>query len=279
MIVSNRADLHTHSNHSDGSFTPQEIIQRASQFGLKAISITDHDNISAIPVATSVCREYNIEFIPGVEISAQYKKYEIHLLGYFFDYENKKLNEYINFFQQHRKKRAKKIIQKLWQLGIKIELDAVIKRALPGSVGRPHIATEMFEQDYVQSYEEAFRRYLGDFCPCFEPKYKLSPAEAIQLICQAGGVSFIAHPGSEINDHCILEFMKMGLNGIETVHPRHTAHQAAYFRSLVNKHDLLACGGSDCHGDHERETLLGKLTIPYQLVTNMKKWLGRIGTE
>lgn len=272
-FIGGKADLHTHSIHSDGSLTPHEIVEIANQRNLKAISITDHDNIDANDVAKELCQQYGIEFIPGVEISAQYGQYEIHLLGYFINLQSDKLIEYLSFFQEERRKRVFRILEKLQEHGIKIDPEYVMKNSKPGSIGRPHIADAMVELGFVRNYQKAFDKYLGDNCSCFVSKYKIMPGEAIDIIDQAGGISFIAHPGIDINNEGLVRLFHLGLEGIETVHPRHTPSQVAYYRDMIDKYDLLECGGSDCHGNRKKELMLGKLTIPYLLVEKMKKRL------
>jgi len=266
-------DLHTHSYFSDGSFSPEQIIQYASDLGLKAISITDHDSIDAIPIALQISKKCHIEFIPGIEISAKHGAYDLHLLGYFMDHNNEQLRNYVKLFQNERRKRAEKIVKLLNKVGVKIKLEFVLHKAAKGSVGRPHIAEVMVEQGYVFSYQEAFQKYIGDGCSCYVPKYKIKPTSAVQLINEAGGISFIAHPGVDLNEEGILELIKLGIEGIETIHPKHCPHDIDYYRRLVKKHNILECGGSDCHGERKGETLIGQFTVPYQIIINMKNRL------
>ena len=272
-VIDAKADLHTHSFHSDGSFSPREIIERARQLNLKAISITDHDTVDAIPTAIRCCSKCGLEFIPGIEISTKYGRQELHLLGYFIDYKNNVLNDYISYFQEGRKKRAKKIVEKLNRLGIKIKFESVITKAYPGTIGRPHIASVMVDEGFVVNSQEAFEKYLGNGCCCDFPKFEITFVEGIKLINQAGGICFIAHPGVDLNFEDILRLIKLGLEGIETIHPRHTARQVEYFKNIIEKYNLLECGGSDCHGYCKEKPQLGKYTIPYELVYNMKKSL------
>jgi len=270
-----KVDLHIHSNRSDGSFTCQEIIDYACQKGLKAISITDHDNISCLEFSEQYCQQQGIEFITGVEISARARPYDFHLLGYFFDYNNKKFNEYIDFFQRERLKRARKIVELLKNYGIRLSFDLILKKAGHGSIGRPHIADAMVEEGRVYTYQEAFNKYIGDGSPCCVPKYKITPAEAIALINQAGGICVIAHPGSDVTDEGLMELIKMGLDGIETIHPRHNQQQVDHYREMIQKHQLLETGGSDCHGNRKSHVTIGQYNVPYSIVEKMKKWLGR----
>lgn len=270
-----KVDLHIHSDRSDGSFTCQEIIDYACKMGLKAISITDHDDISGLEFSEQYCHQREIEFITGVEISARARPYDLHLLGYFFDYRNKQLNDYIDFFQNERLKRARKIVELLKNHGIKLAFDLVIKKAGHGSIGRPHIADAILEEGYVYTYQEAFNKYIGDGGPCCVPKYKISPAEAIALINNAGGICVIAHPGSDVNDEMLMNLIKVGLDGIETIHPRHTQQQVDHYREIIQKHQLLETGGSDCHGDRKSHVMIGQFNVPYSIVEKMKAWLRR----
>jgi predicted metal-dependent phosphoesterase TrpH len=270
-----KVDLHIHSNRSDGSFTSQEIIDYACKKQLKAISITDHDNISGLALSEKYCRQKGIEFITGVEISARTRPYDLHLLGYFFDYRNKKLNDYIEFFQSERLKRARKIVELLKNYGINLPFDLILTKAGHGSIGRPHIADAMVEEGSVYTYQEAFNKYIGDGSPCCVPKYKITPAEAIALINQAGGICVIAHPGSDVTDEGLMDLIKVGLDGIETIHPRHNQQQVDHYREIIQKHQLLETGGSDCHGDRKSHVMIGQFNVPYSIVEKMKKWLGR----
>lgn len=270
-VIRRKADLHIHSFFSDGAYSPIEILEQAKQLNLCAISITDHDNINACLVARNYAIELGIEYIAGVELSTYYNNADLHLLGYFFDYENPELNQYMDFLQEERKQRAKKIIDRLFQNGIKIDFDCVLKKAYPGSVGRPHIADVMVEAGGVSDYQSAFNKYIGDHCPCYEPKYLITPREAIQLISNAGGLSFIAHPGLDIDQQKLIELIDSGVDGVETVHPRHSPQQTKHFRKLIDKFNLLESGGSDCHGIRKKESLMGKLTVPYYIVVKMKQ--------
>jgi len=151
----------------------------------------------------------------------------------------------------------------------------ILKKAGHGSIGRPHIADAMVEEGRVHTYQEAFNKYIGDGGPCCVPKYKISPADAIALINKAGGICVIAHPGSDVTDEMLMELIKVGLNGIETIHPRHTQQQVDHYREIIQKHQLLETGGSDCHGDRKTHVMIGQFNVPYSIVEKMKARLGR----
>ncbi|MDZ7265507.1 MAG: PHP domain-containing protein [candidate division KSB1 bacterium] len=263
-------DLHIHSNQSDGCFTAREIIDIAVRRRLKAIAITDHDHIQGLGEAMKYAQQQGMEFITGVEISARAPSFDLHLLGYYFDYRNQQLNEYLRHFQNERLNRARKIIELLKKHGIKLSFDLIQKKA-GGAIGRPHIADAMLEEGYIHSYQEAFDKYIGDGCPCCVPKYKISPGEAAALINQAGGVCVIAHPGTDISDSGLLDLIKVGIEGVETIHPRHTPAQVNHYREIVQKYGLLETGGSDCHGDRKTQVLIGHFKVPYSMVEKMKE--------
>ena len=273
--IDEKADLHIHSIYSDGNFSPEKIIKIADEAGLKAISITDHDNLESIDHIQKIDREYAVEIVPGVEISARHDNYELHILGYFFDYQDEELNRYIDYFKDERKIRAQKIIKNLNRTGINIKYEAILEKAFPGSIGRPHIANVMVEQGFTSNYQEAFQYFIGDTCSCNVLKVKISPKDAIKLITNAGGLSFLAHPGVDFIEDRIAELVGLGLTGIEIYHPRHNKFQVSFLKTLSEKFNLLECGGSDCHGVkfENEETKIGKYTIPYDWVMEMKNRL------
>lgn len=265
-----KVDLHIHSNHSDGRFSPQKIVSIAAVRRLRTISITDHDNFSGVKKALRLCKAYDVEVIPGIELSVQKDDRDIHLLGYYIDIENTRFSSYLAFFREERSKRAERIIEKLAKLRVYIGFDDVLQRANGAPIGRVHIADVIVKKGYVTNIQEAFQYYIGDTAPASVSKVKISPEEGIQLIANAGGLSFIAHPGLDITPAEIVELREAGLNGIETIHPRHSQSQQVYYHKLAEKYNLLESGGSDCHGDRFGESMIGKLNVPYEFVSKMK---------
>lgn len=266
-------DLHLHSNHSDGLFTPEEIVTLAAKLDLRAISIVDHDDIGAIEAAIKRGQELNVEIIPGVELSTREENSEVHILGYFIDYRDTKILDYLDFFRQERYKRALKILEKLKRLGIALKVETVLQKAGPGSIGRPHIADAMLEEGYVYSFDEAFHKYIGDGRPAYVPKFKISPEKAIDLITSLGGLAFLAHPGIDLRNEEVLRLAKIGLDGIETVHPKHNLEKIRWLKQVSNQYELLESGGSDCHGNRKGQILMGNYSVPYDLVEKMKETL------
>jgi len=266
-------DLHTHTTYSDGLLTPKELIQCAVERKLAAVAITDHDEVAGIEEAVSMGQSLGIEVIAGIEISTLYKGLDVHVLGYFIDYKSKIIQDYIKKSKVWRKKRARKIVNKLHKMGIRLPFDLVLFKAGDGCIGRPHIADAMVEQGYVLSFQEAFEKYLADNKPAFVAKTQIETREAISKIQSAGGLTFLAHPSVSLLEHHIYDIIKLGLDGIETVHPRHTPFQVDQYREIVRKNGLLECGGSDTHGNRRGDETLGTMNVPYDILQEMKRKL------
>lgn len=269
------ADLHVHTTWSDGVFSPEYMVQKAKEAGLRAIAITDHDAIRGIDEANEAGDKIGVEIVPGIELSTSNGTHDVHILGYFFDPHHPDMLDYVEFFQKERIKRARKILEKLWKMGIRLNADVVISSAGHGAVGRPHIADALMEEGFVLSYDEAFYKYIGDGKPAFVKKPNISPAEGIALIRKSGGLSFLAHPGMDLTDDEIIQVVKQGLDGIEILHPKHSEEKVNHFYKFANDHRLLVSGGSDCHGNRKGEMMMGKFNVPYKFIVEMKKVLRR----
>lgn len=270
-----KIDLHMHTNYSDGSLSTSDLLMRASNAGLNIISITDHDNMNALSDATILGKELGIEVIPGLELSTDLDDKEIHLLAYFVDPNSEELQKYLSFFRQERFHRARRIVQKLRNLGMNISIDDVMEKAKSSSVGRPHIAYAMVDLGLIKNYQEAFDKYIGDYSPAFERKIHVSPHSALKLISDAGGLSFIAHPGN-MKESIISSLIKAGIDGIEIVHPSHSESQTKFYKGIVDQYCLLASGGSDFHGGKKNDDYnFGKYTIDQSYFEAMKKMLHR----
>lgn len=263
-----------HTTHSDGIFSPYELIQKCSKKGLSIISITDHDSVAAFPDAIEIGKEFGIEVIPGVELSALVDDKDVHILGYFVDYTNKRLLEYLEFFRIERVKRAERIVAKLNTINVPLKFQTVMDRAGNGAVGRPHIASAMVEEGHIEHYQEAFEKFIGNGGPAYEKKFQLTLEDAIQLISSSGGISVLAHPGRYTTEELLQQTIKSGLDGIEVIHPSHQPSHTAYYRGVVNEYFLLESGGSDFHGGKKNDDdVLGKYYIDEDRVTMMKNRL------
>ena len=167
-------DLHLHSTQSDGSFSPTQVVQRAAELGLSAISLTDHDSVAGVQEAQNVGRDIGVEVIPGIELSTQEAGIDIHILGYFIDHENSDLLDYVQKFQDARRNRAEKIVARLNRLGVPITMAQVLYKAGDGAIGRPHVADVLVEEGFVFSHDHAFQKYLGYGKPAYQPKFVLT---------------------------------------------------------------------------------------------------------
>jgi 3',5'-nucleoside bisphosphate phosphatase len=268
-----KSDLHTHTTFSDGYYSPAELLHKAVEKGIGIISITDHDSVSGVKAAREFSTKIGIEIIPGVEISTEIGENEIHILGYFIDPDNKELERYLVFFREERYKRAIRIVEKLNIIGIGLKMDDVLLKAKDSSIGRPHIAQALLEKGFVNSFFEAFNKYIGNNGPAFEKKVHLSPQSACKIINDAGGLSFIAHPG-KMPENLIQELIEAGIDGIEVIHPSHSASLSKYYKGITNEYFLLESGGSDFHGGkREDEGNLGKYFTNQKAIEAMRSRL------
>lgn len=268
--MTSKIDLHTHTNYSDGYYSPDKLIKKVHNQGITVLSITDHDSTNGIAEAMDYANKFGIEIVPGVEISSDIRDTEVHILGYFIDPKNKELEHYLNFFREERFKRAVRIVKKLNILGLDITIDEVMKFAKNSAVGRPHIAQALLEKGQVKSFFEAFYKYIGNHAPAYERKVHLSPQSAFKIINDAGGLSFIAHPGN-MPEILIKELIDAGVDGIEVIHPSHSPEQVRFYRGIVNEYFLLESGGSDFHGGkREDDDNLGKYYTNSKVIDAMR---------
>ncbi|MCC7409694.1 MAG: PHP domain-containing protein [Phycisphaeraceae bacterium] len=276
-------DLHAHSTASDGTVSPAELAELAHRAGLSALSLTDHDTVAGLAECGKACQRLGLAFVPGIEVSAQPPSLAdhadpssattvgtLHLLGYFIQPNDPGLHDAIAQLQDARQQRNPHIIEKLQELGVAIDYDQVVALAQSqGSnvVGRPHIAQVLIDKGYVKSMHEAFRRYIGQGAPAYVRKDLLAPADVIATIHRAGGLAVLAHPVQlrmpdfDTLAHQIVQFKKMGLDGLEVRHCDHTPADVRRFEALAKDLDLLTTGGSDYHGPR-KPIELGSQRVP-----------------
>jgi len=264
------ADLHVHTNASDGTSTPEELVRLAAQAGHSAIAITDHDTLDGIAPALAQAPKLGLEVIPGVELTSQHQGREIHILGYFLDYKDGRLLESLASIRQSRVERVYKIADKLKSLGVALEPDAVFRIAGKAAVGRMHIARALLESGKIASTAEAFHRYIGDKSPAYVLNFKFSAQEAISLIKSSGGAAVLAHPYIINNDEFIREFAAYGLDGLEVYYPEHSQSMVNFYLKQASELNLAVTGGTDFHGKAKPEIKLGSIKIPYSLVEKLK---------
>ncbi len=273
-------DLHTHTTHSDGSASPEELIARASSKGARSIAITDHDTVDAFGEARAAADRFGVEFVPGIEISADFSPGTMHILGYCIDGESPVMKEKLATLKNAREKRNPEIAGRLEGLGFDISYDEVVQLAGNKVVGRPHFASVLVKKGYVRNIQEAFDKLLKKGAPAYVEKARLSPGDSVELIHEAGGVAVLAHPyqlklsSYEAVDELVAELAALGLDGIEAIYSRHSPAQRASYSEIALRHHLLVTGGSDYHGsytpDIELVTGLGDLQVSYALLEALK---------
>ncbi len=270
------ADLHVHTNLSDGTFTPGEVVENARKAGLSCIAITDHDCIDAIAPARKAAGKKGPEVIAGIEMTAQESGREVHILGYFPDLENARFRKRLEAIRKRRIDRIYGIVEKLRKYNVILEPDDIFKVSGPGSVGRMHIASVMEDKGYVSSIKEAFSRYIGDKGPCYVPHYEITVKEAISELKKVGSVVVYAHPQLMGGSDLVPKFAKYGLDGIEVYHSEQSKSVSRRLAELAEEKHLLITGGSDCHGANKGRMLMGTVTVPYALVERLKECAKKI---
>ena len=255
-------DLHTHTNRSDGTFTPSELVRRAAELGLEVLGLTDHDTTDGLPEAVVAGREAGIEVVPGVELSAEIDGSSVHVLGYWMDPGEPAFQQELARLRDGRFRRGELMVRRLQELGLPVSFDRVREIAAGGNIVRPHIAQAMVEAGVVATEEEAFERWIADGGLAHVPKHALHPVDAVTLIRGAGGLCVLAHPGmwgdqSSVPDQLVEQMAEAGMEGLEVDHTDHDAEVRERYRSMARRLGLVATGGSDCHGTRYDPIRLG----------------------
>ncbi len=245
-----QADLHLHTTSSDGKLSPEQIVALAAGRGVRYLGITDHDSTEGIDRALEAAKAFpNLVVIPGIEMSTDIPHAEVHVLGYCLDYHDQEFQDHLLLLREGRVGRAKKMLEKLSKLGVRLDWARVQELAGDGSVGRPHIAQAMVEKGYVHEFKDAFSRYIGRDGPAYADRYKMTPVEAVALIARKGGLPVLAHPAEHPS---IIELLPpligAGLVGIEVYYGGYTPDVVHELLSLADDHGLIPTGGSDFHG-------------------------------
>lgn len=254
-----RYDLHIHTDCSDGTDPVAVVVERVVSAELAGFSITDHDTIAAQSEAAQRAADAGIDYVYGLELSVAEGDHDIHLLVYGYDPDHDELNEWLGRFRQARRERALGMVKRLKEHGI--DLDAHLLLAERDAVGRPHVARAMVDAGAVRTIREAFDRYLGVGRPAYLPKYKISPADGIEVAQRAGGAVVLAHPASYPFRIDLAGLVRDGLQGIETTYPFWNHSTTAHWRSQAKAHGLLETGGSDYHGAIRPQVDVGDATI------------------
>jgi predicted metal-dependent phosphoesterase TrpH len=272
---SRSADLHLHTNFSDGTYTPEEVVNLAVRKNLSAIALTDHDTVEGCDRAAAASAAAGLLFIPGTELTAEQDENEIHILGYFLDTRNPPLLEAMTRFQAVRQNRIHEMVARLNALDIPLRSESVFALANCRSPGRPHVARALVNDGFCGTLDEAFERFLKKHRPAFVPKMKISALTAIHLIHQAGGLAVMAHPGLNRSDQVIPTLVDAGLDGIECFHTKHASATSQHYLQIAARHKLLVTGGSDCHGLSKGRPLIGTVRLPWEDVERLQDAVAR----
>lgn len=273
-------DLHVHSNCSDGTLSPAEVAARAAEKGLSAIALTDHDCVAGIATACAAAEALFVDgaplrIVPGVEISADYKNRDIHILGLLIDPEHAALKAALLKALSSRDTRNKKMVKNLQAAGLDITMEELLFGAGDTVITRAHFARLLLAKGYVKTREEAFQKYLDDGTPYYVRREYMQPHEAIRLIREAGGIPVLAHPLLYHLDsggvrELVAKLVREGLMGIETIYSKNTGTDEAFVRKLAAQYQLLMTGGSDFHGANKPGVEIGvghgNLRIPEEML-------------
>ena len=270
----NGADLHIHTNCSDGSDTPGEVVRNALQKELRCIAVTDHDIVDGVEPAVAAAQGTGLEVIAGVELSTNLNGADIHILGYCFDTRHAFLDERLRLFRNARIERVRKMTEKFQAMGMNISADDIFSFADSGAVGRPHVAQALLHKGYVKTLREAFDKFIAQGRPAYVPKLQQTPAQAIALIHQAGGAAVMAHPMQTLRDELIPGFVEAGLDGLEVYYPNISRNVIEFYERIADKHHLIKTGGSDAHGRFRSYSPIGMVRVDYEVVGQLKAAAG-----
>ncbi len=242
-------DLHVHTHASDGAFSPQKILDICAETGVPGLAITDHDTVNGLSVAKlyKEAKELKLELVYGIELNTDWGESEVHILGYFIDFEDKRFQNQLKVLKEARYDRALKMIKRLNQLGISIDISEVEQICHGELIGRPHIARVMIAKKYVANQREAFQRYIGIDAPAYVPRYKFTTQDAIDLINTVNGIPVLAHPGLVREQDKIKMIINKGIKGIEVFYPEHNYRQVKNYLETCSRFKLLVTGGTDFH--------------------------------
>ena len=273
-----RIDLHTHSLCSDGAQVPADVVRTAAEAGLAAIALSDHDCIDGVQEAIDTGKALGVEVIPAVELSAQ-SDTELHILGYFVDIHNKKLQDMMAYALQVRDERQVEVCQKLNEQGFDITMDELREEANGKVLCRAHFAKIMVRKGYAESVKDAFNRYLSVGCYAYSNRQALTGPEAVSLIREAGGIAVAAHlhlikmPDDQLKEY-LKSLIPYGLDGIEGYYTDYTPDMEHRYRAMAEELGLVISGGTDYHGANKPHITIGKgkgdLEIPYSVLDGLR---------
>ena len=269
-------DLHIHSTASDGTYSPEEIINIAVSSNVVAVAITDHDNLNGYFEASRLAQEKGLQLFAGVELNTDAYDTEIDILGYFWKPDSQIFLDMLEKRQSGRIERAKNIVTKLNALGLEISFNRV-REIAHGSICRPHIIEAMVEKNYVSDQKEAFEKYLGLGKPAFVPHDQITPEMAIQYVTEAGGLPVVAHPGLVGSDEIVESLLYAGAKGLEAYYPMHNGEEITKFINLAAKYGAIVTCGSDSHGPKRKKSFpIGSSAAPPDVLDTFKRKLKEV---
>ena len=272
-------DLHTHSTCSDGSMSPRELVRHAASKGLAAIALSDHDSVSGVKDAMDEGKKVGVEVVPAIELSVQ-SETETHILGYYIDIDHPLLKEALDSVMDARNRRTLNTCQKLNDLGFNVTMEEAYSIAPSGLIGRAHFARIMMEKGYISSVKEGFDKWLGVGKPAYDGSQALTARQAVELIKNIGGYSYVAHPHLiRISDDELRVFLtdlkKYGLCGIEGYYNEYTPEMQEKFQSMAKELGLKISGGTDFHAKMKPHIEIGigqgNMKIPYSVLENIRE--------
>ncbi len=272
-------DLHTHSRHSDGETTIAHNVARAIELGLEGLGVTDHDTTDGFEEATAAAEGSDLEVVLGTEFSAEHDGTSVHVLGFWFDPAYEPLVTELARLRDERTDRARRMVERLVELGVPVTFEQVRAIAGDAPLGRPHVAQAVVDAGAASDLREVFDRFLADGGPAYVAKHAVDPVRAVQLLVAAGGVAVLAHPGlygrrdgeEGIPEALVEQMAEAGLAGIEADHPDHHAEHVTRYRALARALDLAVTAGSDHHG-HDELDRLGAATTSREVVEELRRW-------
>lgn len=268
-------DLHVHTTFSDGLLAPEQVVDLALKKNIDGIAITDHDTILGVEPAIAYSNKVgNIKVIPGIEFGCIFRNEEVHILGYFIDYKDKKIIDITKRLRRNRIARGLEMIKKINDLGMELTIDEIKKLSNKDYIGRPHIARALINRGYVTSIQDAFNKWLNRGMPAYVERDTLTLVETINLIHEFNGIAVLAHPGLLIDKDIIYYCIDNGIDGLEVIHSKHNDEDVKSLIEISRKLGVIITGGSDCHGHIiDGDYLLGKYYIDIYDIPIMK---GRI---
>jgi predicted metal-dependent phosphoesterase TrpH len=254
-------DMHVHSNYSDGTLSVDSIVKAAKKRHLAFVGLTDHDTTDGLGPFMSACKQYGMEGLAGIELSAD-SDYTLHILGFRIDRSNAALQKKLYEIRDHRNARNHRICKKLQDLGFDIQIEEVTVLSRGQVIARPHIARLMMQRGYVSSMGEAFTKYIGYGGSAHVERMRLSAEECISLINDAGGLAVLAHPAQtyledDKMDRLLSHLKNNGLWGLEALYSGHSPEQIYHYLKMADKFDLYPTAGSDFHGTNSHGVELG----------------------